>query len=50
MSRGDLSTWRWRPDGLGVRTPTESILKARAVADLHFATQDAADELANLAI
>ena len=35
-----------------VRTPTESILKvlARAVADLQFATQEAADELTNLAI
>ena len=35
------------PAGLGARTPTESILKVltRPVADLHFATQEAADEL-----
>ena len=51
VSRGDLSMAE-QAGGTRVRTPTESILKvlAKAVADLNFATQDAADELANLAI
>ena len=51
VSRGDLSM-AVKSGWTRARTPTESILKVltRAVADLHFATQEAADELANLAI
>ena len=49
VSRGDLSM---AAQAAGLGSGRRSILKVltRAVADLHFATRKAADELANLAI